>query len=220
MMYLVYIGIGSNLGDRAGNLLTALEYLEEKGLTVDAVSSIYETEPQGLSDQPWFLNMAVRVTTALCPRDLLALLQNIEAEMGRVRDLRWGPRIIDLDILLYEELDESSWEKPGKGKSDLAAEGLKSSSETLVKRSGDGSVSGGSGEVPGEGISVKGAGCVGVIREPDLEIPHPRLKERAFVLIPLLEIDKDISIPDGTPLKNFLPEVSGNQEVRLFRMQS
>lgn len=168
MRYTAYIGLGSNLGDRAGNLLAGLEYLGREGIAIEAVSSIYETEPQGFTDQPRFLNMAAKVRTALTPRELLLLLQRIETQLGRIRELRWGPRTIDLDILLYMEADA------------------------------------------GEGSSPV------VINEPDLEIPHPRLKERTFVLIPLLEIDEDISLPDGTLLKDFLPETVGVQEVRLF----
>jgi 2-amino-4-hydroxy-6-hydroxymethyldihydropteridine diphosphokinase len=108
------------------------------------------------------LNMAVRVRTCLSPRELLTTLQTIEAEMGRERSVRWGPRVIDIDILLYEKE---------------------------------------------------------VIFESDLEIPHPRLTERAFVLYPLLEIDEDLCLPEGTPLRSFLASVS-NQEIRMYQPDS
>lgn len=169
IMYTAYISLGSNQGDRAKNLSEGLKCLEKEGIALEAVSSIYETEPQGFTDQPWFLNMAAKVKTTLTPRELLGLLQSIEARLGRVRTVRWGPRTIDLDILLYE------------------FSGVEKTDSPLV------------------------------ISEPDLQIPHPRLKERAFVLIPLLEIEEDISMPDGTLLKECLQEAARGQKVRLFR---
>lgn len=158
-MVTAYLGLGTNLGDRLQNLTQALEEIERWGVSVEEVSPIFETEPQGMKNQPWFLNMAVRVRTCLSPRKLLTTLQAIEAEMGRKRSVRWGPRLIDIDILLYEKE---------------------------------------------------------VISEPDLEIPHPRLTERAFVLYPLLEIDKDLCLPEGIPLRNFL-ESASNQGIRLYK---
>jgi 2-amino-4-hydroxy-6-hydroxymethyldihydropteridine diphosphokinase len=103
-----YLGLGSNLGDREANLRGALERLEELGPL--RVSSFRDTDPVGIPDQPSFLNAAAELETELSPRDLLARLLEIEAELGRDRSLerRWGPRTIDLDLLLYddEELDE------------------------------------------------------------------------------------------------------------------
>jgi len=96
----VCIGLGSNLGDREFNLRTALEHLEPI-VCCDAVSDIFETEPVGAVKQDWFLNMALQGTTGLNAFELLETLQQIENDMGRRRDIDKGPRIIDLDILLY-----------------------------------------------------------------------------------------------------------------------
>ena len=100
-MKTVYIALGSNLGDRAVNLRSATERMEASRIHVARVSSIYETEPRGFTDQPWFLNQVVEAQTTLMPRQLLARLLRIEREMGRRRDIPNGPRLIDLDILLY-----------------------------------------------------------------------------------------------------------------------
>ncbi len=99
-----YLSGGSNLGDRKAHLRRALDGLSAAGVRVVQVSSVYETEPVGIADQPWFLNIAARVATRLAPRALLDLLLEIEASHGRVRDLPGGPRTLDLDILLYEDL--------------------------------------------------------------------------------------------------------------------
>jgi 2-amino-4-hydroxy-6-hydroxymethyldihydropteridine diphosphokinase len=125
------IGIGSNVGDAAANVRRAFERLAETG-TVVARSSLYRTQPWGVTDQAPFVNAAAAVDTALDPHALLDALKRIEAEEGRVATFRWGPRVLDLDILAYagRRLDE-----------------------------------------------------------PDLVIPHPRLHERAFALVPLAEID-------------------------------
>lgn len=95
-----YLSLGSNLGDRAGNLRTAIEHLGKLG-TVVAVSSFYETEPVEVTDQPWFLNCAVALATEKMPRELLGGILDIEREMGRRRIQKKGPRNIDLDILLF-----------------------------------------------------------------------------------------------------------------------
>ena len=94
------IGIGSNTGDAAANVRGAFERLAEIGDVV-ARSSLYRTEPWGVIDQPPFVNAAALVETALAPRELLAALRRIEAEQGRVATFRWGPRVLDLDILAY-----------------------------------------------------------------------------------------------------------------------
>lgn len=125
------IGVGSNLGDSAANVRTALAALESVG-RVAAVSRLYRTTPWGKRDQPDFCNAAAIVETDLGPRALLERLKDLERELGRIPGERWGPRSIDLDILTYG----------------------------------------------GERI------C-----EPGLEIPHPQLRERAFALVPLSEID-------------------------------
>ena len=131
-MNVVYLSIGTNMGEREQNLKLAVKLLTETdGITVEAVSSIYETAPVGFIDQASFLNIAVRLTTTLSSADMLNVCQEIEQELGRVREYRWGPRIIDLDILLYNH----------------------------------------------ENIETE-----------SLIVPHERMFERAFVLVPLDEI--------------------------------
>jgi 2-amino-4-hydroxy-6-hydroxymethyldihydropteridine diphosphokinase len=110
-----FIGIGSNLGDREANLRKAVELLsEEDGIHVVAVSEIRETEPVGPVEQGPFLNGAVRIDTDLGPRELLERLLAVEQRLGRVRRERWGPRTIDLDLLLYGDaaVDEPSLTVP------------------------------------------------------------------------------------------------------------
>jgi 2-amino-4-hydroxy-6-hydroxymethyldihydropteridine diphosphokinase len=139
---LAAIGIGSNAGDAAANVRGAFARLAELGDLV-ARSRLYRTEPWGATDQPPFVNAAALVNTTLAPRELLEALRRIEAEQGRVKTFRWGPRVLDLDILAY----------------------------------------------PGVQLD-----------EPDLTIPHARLHERAFALVPLAEID-----PAYAPLRDALP---------------
>ena len=151
-----YLGLGSNIGDRAANLREAIRLLSEN-VRIKKVSSLYETEPIGYLDQGWFLNAAVGIETQLRPRGLLRLIQDIERALGRERTLRWGPRTIDIDILLYDN-----------------------------ER----------------------------VDEPDLEIPHPRLGERLFVLEPLLEIWPDAVLPDGRGLAEIRKSIARTQTVR------
>lgn len=128
----VYLSIGTNIGDRKRNLQEAVRLLTEtKGIEVVRVSSIYETAPVGYVDQDAFLNIAVYVKTTKSADEMLAACQSIEQELGRVRLIRWGPRSIDLDILLYNQEN---------------------------------------------------------IESEHLIIPHARMYERAFVLVPLMEI--------------------------------
>ncbi len=103
-MTTIYIGIGANLGDREGNCLKALEELEKRGIKVTKKSSRYETEPWGVKDQPRFINMAVEADTDLTPEEVLRVIKEIENYLGRRETLRLGPRVVDLDILLYDEL--------------------------------------------------------------------------------------------------------------------
>lgn len=132
-MNIAYIGLGSNVGDREQYLVKALERIEKNPkITITKMSSIYETFPIGITEQPLFLNMVIEIETIYSPIELLDLLQKIEAESGRKRDVKWGPRTLDLDILLYNQ------------------ENMKS--ERLI-------------------------------------VPHPRMQERGFVLIPLYEIN-------------------------------
>jgi 2-amino-4-hydroxy-6-hydroxymethyldihydropteridine diphosphokinase len=110
-----YVGLGANIGPREVTLLRAVDLLAEAdGVDVVAVSQLRETEPVGVVDQPRFLNGAVEIETALEPRALLDLLLEIERELGRVRDERWGPRTVDLDLLVYgsESVDEPGLRVP------------------------------------------------------------------------------------------------------------
>lgn len=99
-----YIGIGSNLGHRKRNCENAISLLKENRITVLKRSTMLETEPWGIKDQPKFINMAIQIDTILASEDLLNLLKEIESAVGRTQTFRLGPRIIDLDILLYDNL--------------------------------------------------------------------------------------------------------------------
>jgi len=109
-MATVYIGIGSNMGDRKANCMRAVELMTGRNIAVTKESSLYETEPWGVKEQPGFMNMAVMAETNLSPEKLLAELKDIEKRMGRLATTRWGPRCIDLDILFYDDriLDEDT----------------------------------------------------------------------------------------------------------------
>ena len=98
-----YIALGSNMGDRAKYLLAALRALQENDLKVEDISQIYETRPVGYTQQDMFLNMVCRITLLKEPFELLRILHKIEDDLGRKRTVQWGPRTIDLDILLYDE---------------------------------------------------------------------------------------------------------------------
>ncbi len=100
-MAVVYLGLGANLGDRAANILAALAALGRHGIRLRMISPIYETEPWGLLDQPRFLNGVCQVSTRMAPLRMIEVLKAIEHELGRVTTVRYGPRPIDLDILLY-----------------------------------------------------------------------------------------------------------------------
>ena len=156
-MHTVYLSLGSNLGDRAAHIARALDLLAARGIRIARTSSLWETEPQEFERQPWFLNMVAEAETGLFPRQLLHELLRIEKEMGRRRLRPKGPRIIDIDILLF-------------------------------------------------------AGFV--IRVPELEIPHPRLSHRRFVLQPLAELAPDLKHPvTRATVREMLADVS-NQTVR------
>jgi 2-amino-4-hydroxy-6-hydroxymethyldihydropteridine diphosphokinase len=137
MTHDVYLAIGTNLGDRLANLRAALRSLPPDVRPV-SVSRIFETPPWGFTDQPAFLNMAVHARTTLEPESLLRRLKTLEVELGREPGFRWGPRLIDLDILFYDDL---------------------------------------------------------ILDSPPLVIPHKRLHERAFVLVPLMDIAPDFVHP-------------------------
>ena len=95
--------MGSNLGDRGGNIVEALRRLSER-VSVERVSSLYETEPMGYKEQPWFLNAVCEGETELDAEELLRFVKGIEKEMGRKETMRWGPRVIDIDILFYDDI--------------------------------------------------------------------------------------------------------------------
>ena len=99
---IVYLALGSNLGDRRANLGAAVERLRER-VTIEALSALYETEPAYVTDQPRFLNAALRGRTALAAHALLAFVKQIERELGRAAGQRYGPRVVDIDVLLYGE---------------------------------------------------------------------------------------------------------------------
>ena len=130
-MAIAYIGIGSNLGSREENCLRSIDFLKEEGIVIRKRSALYETEPWGVKDQPGFINAAVEIETDKGPQGLLETLNRIEKIMGRTETRRWGPRVIDLDILFYDDL---------------------------------------------------------AIDIPDLQIPHPAMHQREFVLRPLSDI--------------------------------
>jgi 2-amino-4-hydroxy-6-hydroxymethyldihydropteridine diphosphokinase len=159
-----FIGLGSNVGDRLWFLQQALKRLRDTAdVRVTKTSSVYETEPVGPAGQAWFLNAVVEVETSLSPLALLDQTQMIERGLGRDTTYRWGPRTIDLDILLYDDIQ---------------------------------------------------------IKTATLEIPHAELCHRAFVMIPLLELDPDLRLPDGTTIKVCLSTPTESQQVQLFAPSS
>lgn len=139
-----FLGLGSNVGDRLVTLQHAIDLLaSEPGIVVRRTSRIWETAPVGGPEQPDFLNVVAEIRTTLEPLDLLEAVNRVEEGLGRTRDIRWGPRTIDIDILLIDDL---------------------------------------------------------AIDDERLTVPHPRMHQRAFVVMPLLELIPDPVLPDGTRL--------------------
>jgi 2-amino-4-hydroxy-6-hydroxymethyldihydropteridine diphosphokinase len=102
---IAYLGLGANLGDREANIRSALKNLDHlPTIQIRSISSLYETAPVGMTDQPDFLNTAAEIGTTLTPDELLAAILTVEKELGRVRTVRWGPRVIDIDILAYGDV--------------------------------------------------------------------------------------------------------------------
>ena len=158
----IYIGLGSNMGFKRRNIETAIDNIENiPGVDLVKKSSLYETDPWGKTDQDKFLNQVIMIETALGADELLDYLLEIEIKMGRQRLEKWGPRVIDLDILLYGNQ---------------------------------------------------------VIQTDRLRVPHPHMRERLFVLIPLQEIGTDLRFPeDGITIEEVLSRVlarDGNTDIR------
>lgn len=153
-----YLGLGSNLGDRAGAVRESVDLLSAAGdIVLRRMSSLYVTEPWGNENQPDFVNAVAEIDTTLGPEDLLARAKSIEDRMGREKRERWGPREIDVDLLLYGD-------------------------EVVYTR--------------------------------DLRIPHPGIEERAFVLVPLLELSPDLTHPaTGRRLAESLERLTSGGEV-------
>ena len=157
-MAIAYLSLGSNIGDRARNIARAITALRARGMRVTRESSLYETEPLEFLEQAWFLNGAIEVETELSPEQLMERLLEIEREMGRERRVPKGPRLIDMDILLYGEE---------------------------------------------------------VVRKPGLDIPHPRMAERKFVLVPLAEIAGEVTHPVSMMMiEEMLEATADRSEVR------
>lgn len=155
----VYLGLGSNLGNRARNIYAALRRLRSH-VRLDQISLLYETEPVGLTDQPWFLNLVCAGVTALSAEDLLRAVKRIEGELGRRKGVRFGPRLIDIDILLYDDQ---------------------------------------------------------VLTTEQLQLPHPRLHERGFVLIPLGELAPNLVHPVlKVSVRELLESAASLEEVRPY----
>mgnify|MGYP001626246962 CR=1 FL=1 len=102
MEHFVYVAFGSNLGDRKSNILLAIDEMKKKSMEFLRISPMYETEPYGLKDQPKFINCAALVKTSYAPMELMDTLLDIEKSLGRVRTTKWGPRVIDIDIIFYD----------------------------------------------------------------------------------------------------------------------
>lgn len=98
----IYLLLGSNIGDRLDELRTACKLLQEKNINISGHSSVYETAPWGIHDQDWFLNTGISIETTKSPMELLQVCQDVEQAMGRKREVKWGPRVIDVDILYYK----------------------------------------------------------------------------------------------------------------------
>ncbi len=156
----IYLSLGSNLGDRAANMERAIAALPEAGVNVLRRSSLYATEPVDLPRQQWFLNCVVEAETSLMPRQLLHAAQGIERSLGGRKLVARGPRVMDLDILLY-------------------------------------------------GTSV--------IRTKELEVPHPRMAERRFVLVPLAELAPGLRHPElGATIADLLGAARDASQVRVW----
>ena len=165
MENIAYLSIGSNIGNRLEIFQKALQLLDENNeISVEELSSIYETDPVGYTNQACFLNAVLKISTSLQPEELLQICLFIESQLGRKREIRWGPRTLDLDILLYNQ----------------------------------------------ENIETE-----------SLIVPHPRMQERAFVIIPLMELDPDIKLPNvNAALDDILNQIPDKEGVRLWKQKN
>lgn len=160
-----YLSIGSNMGNRLDTFKKTFQLLDgHVHIKLLSCSSLYETDPVGYTDQDCFLNAVIKVETDLKPEELLQTCMQIEQELGRKRDIRWGPRTLDLDILLYNHENV----------------------ETEI-----------------------------------LSIPHPRMDERAFVIIPLMELEPEMILPKmKTSLSDLLDKIPDKEGVRLWKLKN
>ncbi|MCQ2559126.1 MAG: 2-amino-4-hydroxy-6-hydroxymethyldihydropteridine diphosphokinase [Clostridia bacterium] len=150
-----YIGIGTNLGNKESNLRVALQKIAAlPQVKITKTAAFYRTAPVGPVEQDWFLNTAAEIETEEQPLELLENLLSIENQMGRVRTIHWGPRVIDLDLLAYADL---------------------------------------------------------VVQTEKLTLPHPYIKDRSFVLLPLAEICPDLELPQMGVVRELLQELEKNQ---------
>lgn len=165
--YIAYIGLGSNIGERDRHLAEARRLLLQQADTdLAGESPLYETEPVGYVDQAAFLNQVLAVRTALPPHELHRRMAAIELQLGRTRDIRWGPRTLDLDLLLVY---------PAAGGARLELEA------------------------------------------PELTVPHPRMRERAFVLIPLLDVMTRLQPDEAVSYERHLDTLEGKAGVRPWK---
>ncbi|OXM82477.1 2-amino-4-hydroxy-6-hydroxymethyldihydropteridine diphosphokinase [Paenibacillus rigui] len=160
-LFYAYIALGSNMGDRERFLQDAIRQLDtHEEIAVSGRSGIYETEPVGVVDQDPFLNMVIEVETSLSAQALFDVMVRIELELGRTRELRWGPRTLDLDLLLYQDTVQD---------------------------------------------------------DPFLILPHPRMLERAFVMVPLVEVMQERGAEQAAFMAAHLEQLDGKEGVILWK---
>lgn len=157
---MIVLALGSNLGNREEYIYQALTQLAAHGIGITAVSALYETEPVGMKAQDYFLNAVVRIRTELLPEQLLQLCLTIEQQLGRVRQEHWGPRTIDIDLLLYDEV---------------------------------------------------------ACQTTALVLPHPRMTERRFVLVPLCDVTASEPVYQGKTAQQLLAELTDTEQVAFYK---